>query len=209
METVIVAFENGTMAQRFGELLENTGTAKCLLCRSGDQVRRLMNKQTVYCVVCGPHLSDGPAEWLAEDLPPACSLLLVGPQHMLDACASRDVYTLATPIRREEAVSTVKLLLQFGHRMERFTAARRTSADQATVDRAKKLLMDRLGMTEDQAHRELQKRSMDLSLIHISEPTRLRCISYAVFCLKKNFFFNDTATTEIYTLHIVGSVRCV
>ena len=28
--------------------------------------------------------------------------------------------------------------------------------------------------------------------------------------LKKNFFFfNDTATTEIYTLHIVGSVRCV
>ena len=161
METVIVAFENGTMAQRFGELLENTGTAKCLLCRSGDQVRRLMNKQTVYCVVCGPHLSDGPAEWLAEDLPPACSLLLVGPQHMKDACASRDLYTLAPPLRREAPLSTVKLLLQFGHRMERFTAARRTSADQATVDRAKKLLMDRLGMTEDQAHRELQKRSMD------------------------------------------------
>ncbi|GAB5761757.1 hypothetical protein JMUB7523_11900 [Staphylococcus aureus] len=26
---------------------------------------------------------------------------------------------------------------------------------------------------------------IELSLIHISEPTRLRCISYAVFCLKK------------------------
>ena len=26
---------------------------------------------------------------------------------------------------------------------------------------------------------------LDLSLIHISEPTRLRRISYAVFCLKK------------------------
>ena len=37
-----------------------------------------------------------------------------------------------------------------------------------------------------------------LSLIHISEPTRRSYISYAVFCLKK-FFFNDTATTEIYT----------
>ena len=24
-----------------------------------------------------------------------------------------------------------------------------------------------------------------------------------------HLFFNDTATTEIYTLHIVGSVRCV
>src|SRR5665254_13216 len=54
-----------------------------------------------------------------------------------------------------------------------------------------------------------------LSLIHISEPTRLLSISYAVFCLKKKkkfiffFFFNDTATTEIYTRKIVGSVRCV
>ena len=27
--------------------------------------------------------------------------------------------------------------------------------------------------------------------------------------LEKNFFFNDTATTEIYTLSVVGSVRCV
>ena len=27
-----------------------------------------------------------------------------------------------------------------------------------------------------------------LSLIHISEPTRLALISYAVFCLKKKFF---------------------
>ena len=68
--------------------------------------------------------------------------------------------------------------------------------------------------------------ALDLSLIHISEPTRLGMNSYAVFCLKKKtyavfclkkkkkkkkriayifllfvsfFFFNDTATTEIYT----------
>ena len=66
-------------------------------------------------------------------------------------------------------------------------------------------------------------RGVILSLIHISEPTRPRLISYAVFCLKKKkrkkkrkkkktfffFFFNDTATTEIYTLSVVGSVRCV
>ena len=50
--------------------------------------------------------------------------------------------------------------------------------------------------------------AFDLSLIHISEPTRRVVISYAVFCLKK-IFFNDTATTEIYTRLFVGSVRCV
>ena len=46
----------------------------------------------------------------------------------------------------------------------------------------------------------LRRNSLNLlSLIHISEPTRRTPISYAVFCLKKIFFFNDTATTEIYT----------
>ncbi len=161
METVIVAFENTAMGQRFGDLLESTGTAKCLTCHSGNQVRRLLNQQPIYCVICGPHLTDGPAEWLYEDLPPACSLLLVGPQHMLDACSSREIFKLSTPIRKEEAVSTVRLLLQFGRRMEQFVRRTRSSAEQELVDRAKKLLMEQTGMTEDEAHRALQKRSMD------------------------------------------------
>jgi len=161
VDTVIVAFENTVMSQRFSDLLESTGTARCLTCRSGDQVRRAIGKQQAYCVVCSPHLTDGPAEWLFDDLPPNCSLLLVGPQHMLDACASREVYKLTTPIRKEEALSTVRLLLQFGHRMERFLRPRRSGPDQELMDRAKRLLMEHKGLTEEEAHRTLQKRSMD------------------------------------------------
>ena len=37
---------------------------------------------------------------------------------------------------------------------------------------------------------------------HTSELQSQDGISYAVFCLKKIFFFNDTATTEIYTLSL-------
>ena len=37
---------------------------------------------------------------------------------------------------------------------------------------------------------------------HTSELQSPRIISYAVFCLKKKNFFNDTATTEIYTLSL-------
>eukprot|EP00825_Cyclidium_porcatum_P021488 TRINITY_DN23950_c0_g1_i1.p2 TRINITY_DN23950_c0_g1~~TRINITY_DN23950_c0_g1_i1.p2 ORF type:complete len:174 (+),score=2.79 TRINITY_DN23950_c0_g1_i1:76-597(+) len=35
----------------------------------------------------------------------------------------------------------------------------------------------------------------------------MNSIGYSNYC--NFFFFNDTPTTEIYTLHIVGSVRCV
>ena len=161
MDTVIVAFENTAMGERFRDVLENSGAAKCLLCRSGDQVRRLLGKQPVYCVVCSPHLADGPSEWLYGDLPPSCSLLLVGPQHVLDACAGQDIFKLPTPIRKEEAVSTVRLLLQFGRRMERALRPRRSGTEQELVDRAKALLMEKKGLPEAEAHRLLQRRSMD------------------------------------------------
>lgn len=161
MDTVIVAFESGTMCQQFAELLESTGTARCFTCRSGDQVRRLLGGQQIRCVICGPHLTDGPAEWLYEDLPPACSLLLVGPQHILDSCSSRDAFKLATPIRKEEAVTTVRLLIQFARRMERFVNPRRSATEQELLNRAKELLMEQKGLSEEEAHRMLQKRSMD------------------------------------------------
>ena len=161
MDTIIVAFEHEAMSQRFSALMEQERVARCLICRSGDQVRRLLDKQQTYCVVCSPRLTDGPAEWLYQDLPPTCALLLVGPQHVLDACSSDDVFKLATPIRREEAVSTVRLLIQFGHRVERLLQSRRSTSEQELVERAKNLLMERKGLSEEEAHRLIQKRSMD------------------------------------------------
>lgn len=70
MDTVIAAFENPKFGRQVGELLEGTGTAQVLPCSSGDQVRRLLQRQSAGCILCGPHLADGPAEWLFDDLPP-------------------------------------------------------------------------------------------------------------------------------------------
>ena len=161
MDTVIAAFENPKFGRQVGELLEGAGVAQVLPCSSGDQVRRLLQRQGAGCVICGPHLTDGPSEWLCGDLPPSCVMLMVGPQHQLDLCGSPDVFKLSTPVRREEAVCTVRLLLQFGRRMERALRPRRRGQERELVERAKGALMARKDYTEEMAHRALQKRSMD------------------------------------------------
>lgn len=161
MEKVIVAFEQESQGRRLQELLESGGVAACVVCRSGDEVRRLLAEKHCVCVICSPRLADGPAEWLCPDVPPCCSMLMVGPQHQLDLCSDPDVYRLPTPIRREEAILTVRLLLQFSHRLEKLSRPKRGAAEQQEVDRAKRRLMERKGVSEEEAHRLLQRRSMD------------------------------------------------
>ena len=161
MEKVIVAFESEKSCWRVKEILENSGTASCVLCRSADQVKRAVNKLHISTVICGYKLPDASAEELFDDLPTSCAMLLVGVQNLLDLCQNDDIFKLTSPVSKGDLVASVRMLIQVGHRLERFVRPRRSQEEQELIAQAKQLLMDRNGMTEEQAHRFLQKKSMD------------------------------------------------
>ena len=121
METVVVAFEGEKNGRRLKELLESSGTAACLLCRSADQVKRLVRQQRLTAVVCGYKFPDGTAELLAA----------------------------------------VEELLRLGEEAGALLPPRRSREEREVVERAKERLMARSGMTEEEAHRALRRRSMD------------------------------------------------
>ena len=161
MEQVIVAFENTKNAGRIKEILETSGTASCILCKTADQVRRTVNKLHITAVICGFKLADQSAEALAGDLPPSCAVLVLASQNLLDLLQDDDLFRLPAPVSKGDLTASVRMLLQMGRRLERALRPRRSPEEQALIQRAKALLMDRNGMTEEQAHRFLQKTSMD------------------------------------------------
>ena len=161
MEQVILAFENSKSCLRVKEILETAGAAGCIVCKSADQVRRTVHKLHIPAVICGYKLADQTAETLFSDLPISCAMLVLAPQNMLDLIQDDDIFRLPAPVSKGDLVASVRMLLQMGHRLERFVRPQRTQEEQELVARAKALLMDRNGMTEEQAHRFLQKTSMD------------------------------------------------
>ena len=161
METVIVAFEGEKTCHRIREILENAGAASCLLCHSAAEVKRLVHKQHISTVISGFKFPDDSAEGLFEDLPPSCAMLLLAVQSQLDLCGNEDIFKLASPVSKGDLIASVRMLIQMSHRLERFVRPRRTQEEKALIDQAKAVLMDRHGMTEEQAHRFLQKQSMD------------------------------------------------
>lgn len=160
METVVLAFEGEKTTGRVRELLENSGIT-CLVCHSAAEVKRLVNKQRIPVVVCGYKLRDETAESLSADVPITCSVLALAPQDLLDLIDSDSVYKLAAPVSRSDLLASVRMLTQTGHRMEKYTHPRHSELETQRIEKAKALLMDRNGMTEAQAHRFLQKKSMD------------------------------------------------
>lgn len=161
METVVVAFAGEQNGRRVKEILESAGAASCLLCRSADQVRRLVSQQRITTVVCGYKFPDGTAEELAEDLYDTCNVLVVASQGLLDLIQNEALFRLPAPATRRELVVSVQMLLRMGERLGRLRPPRRSAGEQALIDRAKERLMARHALSEEEAYRMLRRRSMD------------------------------------------------
>lgn len=161
MEKVIVAFESAKSCDRVREIIESSGTAACIICRSAAEVKRVVNKQRITIVICGFKFTDGSAEDLFADLPGSCAMLMVAVQSLLELCQEEEIFKLPSPVSRSDLMASVHMLIQMGHRLEKYVRPQRTEEEMSTIAEAKLLLMDRHGMTEEQAHHFLQKKSMD------------------------------------------------
>ncbi len=160
-ERIVVAFENQKSCERIREILESSDVADCLICRSASEVKRLVGSRHINTIVCGFKFPDQTAEELFEDLPPASNMLMLAGQNLLELCQNEDIFKLPSPVGRKDLVETVKMLLRLGRRFEKFVRPQRSEEERLVILEAKVLLMDRHGMSEEQAHRLLQNQSMD------------------------------------------------
>ena len=161
-QTVIVAFERDSNSTRIREILESEGEFSCLVCRSAAEVKRTVHKQNRCIIVCGFKLADETCEALFYDLPGSCFMLMVASQARLELSENEGIFKLQSPVGRGELLASVRMLAQFQRYVPRDKGpARRGMEEQRLIAQAKAVLMDRHGMTEEQAHRFLQKQSMD------------------------------------------------
>lgn len=161
---IIVVFPKIEDAKKIRNLLVRNGFDVAGVCNSGAQVLNLLEGLTDGIVLCGYKLADMMYGELKSYLPPGFEMLLAVSKQHWSECSGNDIVCLAFPLRVHELVSTVEMMAQQADRRRRRRKSmpkERSAKDRETIERAKALLMERNNMEEEEAHRYLQKCSME------------------------------------------------
>ena len=158
MIRIIVAFGQADGCNAIAGLLEKSGIPVRYRCRSGQEVIRAVKKMGGGVVVCGVKLADCTADQLYDDLDGlACMLVVAKPNH-LEMCENPRIFRLPLPVNQHDLTASVRMLEQLSE-ME-MARPKQSAADQELIRQAKIYLQEVRLMTEEEAHRYLQKRSM-------------------------------------------------
>ncbi len=165
MSSIVVANSSPDRAKRIAAALHSGGLFVSCVCTAGAQVIGFAARHYHGgVVVCGMKLRDMPALSLPQMVGAKYDFVfLVGPQFGGTGSPLPPV-SLMLPVRRKSLVDTVGMLLNLADAtppaVGREMSGENFDAREA-VSRAKGLLIERNGMTERQAHRFIQKKSMD------------------------------------------------
>ena len=164
MTRIIVAFPKAENGKNIKNVLVRNGYQVVCVCTNGAQVIQEANGLQDGIVVCTHKLSDMIYQELVECLPPEFDTIVISTKDQWVENGTPGIVGLAVPLKIHELLSTVEMVsynLERKRRKRRQAPRKRTKEEQELVDRAKAILMERNQMTEDEAHRYLQKTSMD------------------------------------------------
>lgn len=161
---IIVVFSKRENAVNIRNILVRAGMDVSAVCLTGAKALQYADTLGEGIVVCSYKLQDMQYTELRELLPEQFEMLLAAaPDKWIDDMPP-GVVGLPSPIKVHDLVNTLEMMIQTlerRRRKRRKSARKRSTEEKAVIDQAKALLMERNHMSESEAHRYLQKSSME------------------------------------------------
>lgn len=164
MTGVIVGFPNKDNAANIRNLLVRGGIDVIGVCTTGAQIMHYADTVDGGVVVCGYKLKDMMYTELREYLPDSFEILLIASPAKWSEGSIEGVIGLSMPIKVYDLLNTMDMMLRTVERRRKKRKQEkknRNPEQQELIKKAKELLMARNNMSEGEAHRYLQKHSMD------------------------------------------------
>lgn len=164
MTNIIVVLPKLEDAKGIKNVLVRNGFKVTGICTTGAQAVSQADGLHDGIIICSYKMMDMIYSELHEYMPPGFEMLLMASQKLIQECYGNDIVCLSMPLKVNDLINTVGMMgeeIERRRRRKRLQPKIRSSEEEASITQAKELLMDRNHMTEEEAHRYLQKCSMD------------------------------------------------
>lgn len=162
MGSIVIVFSKIEDAKIIRKLLTNHGYEVVAVCNTGAQALMQMNQCSGGVLISGYRFSDMYYTELKEYMPKTFEMLLMGSRSVISECPS-GILSVEVPVKAYEFFNTVCMMMnQMDRKLKKRRKPRvRDEREQNYIRNAKFLLMERNHITEEEAHRYIQKSSMD------------------------------------------------
>ena len=166
----LIVSKSDRTPEAIGPILTMNGIGKILRAQSAGEARRTVMSRVVDIAIINTPLSDDFGIQLAIELSERniCVLTFVKGDRYEQIAYKLEEYgviTLAKPVDRASLVISVRMLKAMRAKLVKIETQRSSleskMRERRLVNRAKLLLVERLSMTEEEAHRFIEKQAMD------------------------------------------------
>jgi response regulator NasT len=172
MENALIVSNSAKSVAFFTDMLNAAGCKKITVWGSGGEARRLFSERDFDLVIVNVPLPDESGESLSRHIASkgSAQVILVVNNEFFDAMSAvtedDGILVVAKPVDRNVFWSTLKLAKSAQSRLKKIQAEnsklKQKIDDIRIIDRAKCLLMSHLNMSEQDAHRFIEKQAMDM-----------------------------------------------
>lgn len=164
MISILIVFPKMEDAKSIRNLLVRHGYDVAAVCTLGSQVLSELDVINSGIIVSGYKYKDMYYQELYDALPPDVDMLLLASARICEECNKENVVCVSMPLKVYELINTLEMMCmnQARRKKKRKEKPRpKTEEERRTIREAKEILMLRNHMTEEEAHRYIQKCSMD------------------------------------------------
>lgn len=164
MVNIIVVFPKMQDAASIRNLLLKHGYTSVFACNSGAKAISLCNEDGDGIIISGYRLADMMYSEILDYMPSGYEMLLMASERSLSQEREENIVCLSMPMKVHHLLDTLAMMAEgvLNRRRKRKSQPKVRSDEQKELIReAKALLMERNHMTEEEAHRYIQKCSMD------------------------------------------------
>ncbi len=158
---VFVVFGGDKTANKVAAMLKTGGIYPNAILHTGASLLAALNQYDEGVVVCGTRFKDTVLLDILDFIPDIFHVVTVGTMDHLDDLPNDRVFKLSVPLDRTDLIYSVSMLMNINNHRALIHNQFRTENEEIIIQQAKAVLIHKYHMTEEQAHRYMQTKSMN------------------------------------------------